>query len=69
MKIRIKNKKQGKNDIEWSNPCGDQTTHFNLTALEVLMLKTFALIVKKQEPHLMEDLLYAYHLPTKGKHK
>jgi hypothetical protein len=25
---KIKSKKQEKNDIEWSNPCGDQTTHF-----------------------------------------
>ncbi len=43
--------------------------HTSLIALKALMLKILASIVKKQEPHLMQDLLYAYHPPTKGKHK
>jgi len=37
--------------------------------LKALMLKTLATIMKKQEPHLMWDLLYAYHLLMKRKHK
>jgi len=40
-----------------------------MVALKALMLKTLAPIVKKQEPHLMEDLMYVYHLSRKGKHK
>jgi hypothetical protein len=37
--------------------------------LKAFMVKTLAAIIKKQEPHLMWDLLYAYHLLMKGKHK
>ncbi len=41
--------------------------HTSLATLKALMLKIPATIVKKQEPHLMQDLLYAYHLQMKGK--
>jgi hypothetical protein len=37
--------------------------------LKALMLKTSFAIVKKQEPHHIHDLLYAYHLLMKGHHK
>jgi hypothetical protein len=43
--------------------------HTSLATLKVLMLKTCAVIIKKKKPHVMWDLLYAYHLRTKGKHK
>jgi hypothetical protein len=43
--------------------------HTLLVALKALVLKTLLAIVKKYEPHLMQDLLYAYHPPMKGKHK
>jgi hypothetical protein len=40
-----------------------------LATLKALMLKTHDAIVKKQESYLMQDILYVYHQPTKGKHK
>ncbi len=43
--------------------------HTSPITMKALMLKAFATIIKKQEPHLIQDLLYAYHLSTKGKHK
>jgi hypothetical protein len=43
--------------------------HTSLATLKVLMLNFFIAIIKKQEPHLMQNLLYVYRPPTKGKHK
>jgi hypothetical protein len=43
--------------------------HTSMAALKTLMLKTTAIIGKNQESHMMQDLLYVYHLSTKGKHK
>ncbi len=43
--------------------------HIMLATLKALMLKTHDAIVKKQESYLMQDILYVYHQPTKGKHK
>jgi len=41
--------------------------HILLIALKVLILKTFIVIMKKQELHLIQDLQYMYHPPTKKK--
>jgi hypothetical protein len=43
--------------------------HILMATLKTLMLRTHVAIVKKQEPHLMWDLLYVYHPPMMGKHK
>jgi hypothetical protein len=43
--------------------------HTMLATLKPLMLKTNDAIVKKQESHMMQNLLYVYHPPIKGKHK
>jgi hypothetical protein len=43
--------------------------HTSLATLKAPMLKIVVTIVKKHEPYLMQDLLYAYHPLTKGKHK
>jgi hypothetical protein len=43
--------------------------HILFAKPKTLMLKTHVIIVKKQEPHFMQDLLYVYHPPMKGKHK
>jgi hypothetical protein len=43
--------------------------HTSLAALKDLMLITLPTIIKTQEPHLMQDLLYVHHPPKKGKHK
>jgi len=59
-------KKPKGNDIKWSNPYGDQATHFT-SYTKTPNVKIPTTIVKKQKPHLMQDLLYAYCLPTKGK--
>jgi hypothetical protein len=40
-----------------------------LATLKALMLKTHDAIIKKQESHMMQNLLYVYHMPMKGKHK
>jgi len=40
-----------------------------LATLKALMLITPLAIVKTQKPHLMQDLIYVYHLLKKGKHK
>jgi hypothetical protein len=40
-----------------------------MATLKALMLITPFTIVKMQEPHLMQDLLYVYHSPTKGQHR
>ncbi len=42
--------------------------HILLIALKVLILKTFIVIMKKQELHLIQDLQYMYHPPTKKKY-
>ncbi len=49
-KLESRIRKQGKTDIELSNPYGDKL-HTSLAALKALMLNFFATIVKKQEPH------------------
>ncbi len=43
--------------------------HTSLATQKNLMLKILIVIIKKQEPHLMQNPLYVYHPPTKGKHK
>jgi hypothetical protein len=43
--------------------------HILLVALKALMLIILVMIVKIQEPHLMQGLLYVYHPSRKGKHK
>jgi len=43
-------------DIKWSNPYGTKL-HILLATLKALILKTPPTSVKKQEPHLMQDLL------------
>jgi hypothetical protein len=42
--------------------------HISLVALKALVLKTFLVIEKKQEPHLMQNMLYVYHPPKDKKH-
>jgi hypothetical protein len=54
----------------YSGPTPKETKlHASLVALKDLMLITPPTIIKTQEPHLMQDLLYVYHPPRKGKHK
>jgi hypothetical protein len=36
--------------------------HISLATLKALMLKITATIIKKQEPHLMKDLLYFIYI-------
>jgi hypothetical protein len=55
-------------DIEWSNPYGDQTTHF-VNCTESPNVPNFSYNCKKNVTHLRQDQLCAYHLPTKEKHK
>jgi hypothetical protein len=55
-------------DIEWSNPCGDQATHF-VGLIESPNVENSFCNCKKHEPHVMQGLQYAYHSPMKGKHK
>jgi hypothetical protein len=46
-KLEVGVKKLRGSDIEWSNPYGDQATHF-VSALKTLLLKILVPIVKKQ---------------------
>jgi hypothetical protein len=56
-------------DINWSNPYGDQATHF-VVALKVLILQTFLVIRKKKWVTCpRQNQLCVYHLLTKEKHK
>jgi len=41
-------------DIDWSNPCGDQATHF-IGYIENPMFQIPLIIVKKQVTHLKQD--------------
>jgi hypothetical protein len=66
LKSKIKNPRES--DIEWSNLVETQL-HSSLATLKTLMLKIYTVIIKKQEPHLMQELLHVYHPPTKGKRK
>jgi hypothetical protein len=63
-KLKLGVKKPGKSDTKSSNPCGNPTIHF-ASCIKCPSAENSSCNCKKKEPHLMQDLLYAYQ----GKHK
>jgi hypothetical protein len=66
-KAKLGVKKPKRCDIKWSKPCENQTTHFtnNIKGLNV----ENSYYNHKKFKTTSQNLLYVYHLPTKGKHK
>jgi len=61
-------RKLGGNDIKWSNPCGNQTTHF-VGYIESPNVKNSSCNHKKIGTTSLQDLLYVYHPLINEKHK
>jgi hypothetical protein len=67
-KPELRIRKPRRSDIKRSNPCGDQITQFTGYTKRFNVKNSYC-NHKKKEPDLTQSLLYAYHPPTKGKHK
>jgi hypothetical protein len=67
-KFELGIKKQRKSFIKWSNPRGNQATHF-ISCTKSLNVENSYYNRKKMGTTSKYDLLYVYHPPTNGKHK
>jgi hypothetical protein len=62
-------KKPRGNYMNEFNPCGDQTTHFVSSWMEIFNDVNFACNHKRQVPHFKHDQQYVYHRQVGEKQK